>query len=380
MTTHGAKGLEAPIVFIPDATDRKARPKTAFIARNEAGDAVWASGLKFSKTAEPFKSVFDRAAVTDLQEYHRLLYVALTRAKDKLYITGYRARSSNGKGLAKIDENSWYHRVRVALDSFSETEYVATGDQEAEDATILRYADSRIAAASEEETPDVKAEKSVYAPPPLPDFFNRPPPLLGKENAGDGFKVSPSAAVEEKVYDFKAAKRGERVHKLLELLPALAPDSRLAAGKAYLIRAGLRETEAEALTTEAIEVMNHPDCRGLFSPDALIEVAVTGKAKALGGETLISGRIDRMAPGETEVLVADFKTGADILQKNVIPEKYVTQAALYCAALRDLYPKHEIKYVIIATAGPRVFPIPDSRLQEALRAFKAKNEKSGRAA
>ncbi|MBC8013500.1 MAG: double-strand break repair helicase AddA, partial [Methyloceanibacter sp.] len=113
MTVHGAKGLQAPIVFLPDTCmgPRVQGPRLYPLPRagapaDEVTHLVWPppghSGVAGILNA---KAILDSA---DRQEYHRLLYVAMTRARDRLYVCGW-------QGVNRREANSWYDLVKVGL-------------------------------------------------------------------------------------------------------------------------------------------------------------------------------------------------------------------------------------------------------------------------
>ncbi|MGC2415380.1 MAG: UvrD-helicase domain-containing protein, partial [Stellaceae bacterium] len=86
LTVHGAKGLEAPVVFLPDTLQLPVHPDALLWSEDE-GLPLWRPRKDFSA---PFYSAErDRLRQRQLQEYRRLLYVALTRAQDRLYVCGW---------------------------------------------------------------------------------------------------------------------------------------------------------------------------------------------------------------------------------------------------------------------------------------------------
>ncbi len=110
MTAHGAKGLEAPIVFLPETTlTQTARGSPLMRVRHDGGDGlpvvhVLGQGLRGDGDARE-----DRAAREEAEAY-RLLYVALTRARDRLVLCG---RVAERTDQAKL--RGWWGAIRDAL-------------------------------------------------------------------------------------------------------------------------------------------------------------------------------------------------------------------------------------------------------------------------
>ncbi|MWD29629.1 double-strand break repair helicase AddA, partial [Aquicoccus sp. SCR17] len=105
MTVHGAKGLEAPLVILPDCARRQPRAQQGLLPA--AGTALWsvpaASRPRLMDEAAEARREAERA------ERERLLYVAMTRAEKWLIV------AAAGE-IGKAEEDSWYNRISTALD------------------------------------------------------------------------------------------------------------------------------------------------------------------------------------------------------------------------------------------------------------------------
>ncbi len=377
MTVHGAKGLEAPLVFIPDTVVRSESKTRHYIEESETGDAVWIRGHTILKETEPFQSAIKTRKDKEDKEYYRLLYVALTRAKDQLFITGLRpagkaeqAEKSENKGSEKKFLN-WYDTVKDVMidlpqtreESFelnaSETVYIF--EDPARDETVTETV-KRFEDLQEHNIVQSVAER-------LPDFIARPV-FADHEPEAVVSKITPSTAGAKQTepYSVAAVLRGERIHKLLELLPKVKAELRESSGVNFLTRSGVSFDTAQELTREAVGVIEHPECAQLFGENSYSEVTISGRLKNMNGE-IISARPDRLAIVGGCVYVADFKSGKEILNKNEISDEYLLQAGLYYSALRDLYPEKTIKFFIVATNLPKVFALDSEVLEKRAARF-----------
>ena len=110
MTIHGAKGLEAPIVILPDML--RARANAEKLAKSADGKFIY--WLPPSGGAQPAFIETAKAVATQLraEEDNRLLYVALTRARDGLIIAGW----EKARGVRSL-EGSDYERLSAEVKS-----------------------------------------------------------------------------------------------------------------------------------------------------------------------------------------------------------------------------------------------------------------------
>ena len=359
MTVHGAKGLQAPIVILPDTIRvPKRADRLLWPATPGGGAAAPAAGLPLiapsdaeadSRTAG-FK---DDAKEAGRQEYNRLLYVAMTRAQDALIVCGSR-------GPRKIDDDCWHTLVENGLRRLDGTVEIPV---DGFDEPVLRYGslEAADAAPSEAAAADTAGQEhdpatlaALLAPPPpeaqppRPLAPSRPsddePPVFGPFDAGaDRFR------------------RGTLIHRLLQYLPDLPDAQRDRAALRYLARSGhgLTEDEQRDIAAEIRAVLDLPEAGPLFGPGSMAEAPVTG---AVGG-AVISGQIDRLAVGAQTVSIVDYKTNrpppADAA---ATPPVYLRQMAAYRALLRGLYPAHRIDCFLLWTAAPRLMQLDDSLL------------------
>jgi ATP-dependent helicase/nuclease subunit A len=372
MTVHGAKGLEAPIVFLPDTCSKPDGKKVGSILFDASDDdppPVWR--LKKDFEVEYTKDLKDAAQEMLMEEYNRLLYVAMTRARDRLYVCGFKkSRKTDGWETDEPDEGTWYHSIRRALvDSGIE----ATGDA---GSRIWRLGSGRIG------DMERKGITLADAPVELPDWAMRPaPPVARPERwlapsklaeiaeTDDGWSgevaLSPLAPREDRKF-----RRGELVHRLLQSLPDLPMEKREAAARRYLARNGVEGTALEETVGEIMQLFADARFADVFSPHAQAEVSVAGLVEPPEAERFgLSGQIDRLLVTDSRVLVVDFKTNRPPPSSlDAVPEGYLRQLAAYAHLLSRLYPGRQVECALLWTDAPSLMAVPQDMLDRAWRA------------
>ncbi|MGO8919984.1 MAG: double-strand break repair helicase AddA [Stellaceae bacterium] len=346
LTVHGAKGLQAPIVFLPDTLQvpRQALP----LLWTERGLPLWKAHEGCAAPA--LQAALAEARQRREAEYRRLLYVALTRAEDRLYICGWRNRQ-------KPAEQCWYHLVARGLDAApgAETVEFAPGSalwrgQGRRLATPQRAAPDR-----RERLPEL-ADRARSLPawalsPPPPEPSPPRPLAPSRPSAADPAVRSPLGAEEG-----MGLLRGRLVHRLLQSLPDLPAASRGAAARRFLALPvhGLSPAQQQGLAAETLAVLDHAEFAPLFAPGSQAEVPVVA---LLGGKAL-SGQIDRLVVTPEGVMIVDYKTLRPPPRAEAeVPAAYLDQLAAYRAALAAIYPGRTIRCALLWTEGPRLMPV-----------------------
>ncbi|MEA2929539.1 MAG: ATP-dependent helicase/nuclease subunit, partial [Hyphomicrobiales bacterium] len=351
MTVHGAKGLEAPIVVLADTTTPPKGPKEprllALPVTNAAPGTpdrlVW-GGRKADDIAPVAAARADAVRAAE-DEYRRLLYVAMTRAADRLVVAGSR-------GVNRIPDGCWYQLVENALKPEAIAETADDGD-----GTVLRW---RKSTAPQTLAPGPAAAETKGAAL-LPDWLKRPAPSVRKLAR----TITPSAAAGmQPIGDRKALARGRIMHRLLQALPAILPERRAEAAARYLAREKeFGGAERAALTGEVLAVLDDPRFGPLFAPGSRAEVPIAGRLPAGN----LSGQVDRLAVTENTVMIADYKTNRPAPSRlEDVPAEYVAQLALYRAVLTVLYPGREVRAALVWTEGPNLMEVPAVALDAAL--------------
>ena len=287
-----------------------------------------------------------REAAAD--EYRRLLYVALTRAQERLYVMGFGTKQ-------KRSDQCWYDMVERSL------------APQMEEVPAQREGDPRVRRLRHHAYPESDLPPAeVAAPAPelaLPGWLLKPAP----REAIIRPVLRPSRLEEatDSGLGTTARERGILVHALLQHLGSLPATRRAAAGSAFLQQRQLpfSPQDQAAMLAEVEAVIGHPELAPLFGPGSRAEVAVAGQAGGRGGPD-ISGQIDRVAIRQDAVWIADFKTGA--VPTGAPPDAYLAQLALYAQAIAGLCPGLKPRTVLVYTQGPRLIEASEEERREAL--------------
>ncbi|HEX8233865.1 MAG TPA: double-strand break repair helicase AddA [Caulobacteraceae bacterium] len=364
MTVHGAKGLEAPVVILPDTTTR-AKAQGAPLLRTLDGGFLWCSrgGDDCEATA------LARQARTDSgdDESLRLLYVALTRARDRLIVCGVALKRPN----TGFEELSWWDYV---CRGFADAEAAPkVREVTAEDGwTIRRY--------GADPQPGETAASGEAAASPLPTWVRAPaapepparryasPSQMAEQARGPA--PSPLAQVE----GLSRLRRGEVIHRLLQLLPDVPQPSRDDAAKRMLARElDLTDTQREEMIAAALGVLADARFAEVFGPGSRAEVALAGTAAALPVGLPVSGRIDRLVVTPERVLVADYKSNRPSPDRiEDADPAYLIQMAVYVAVLREVFPGRAVEAALVWTDGPKLMPLPESLIEASLADLRAR--------
>jgi ATP-dependent helicase/nuclease subunit A len=355
MTVHGAKGLEAPIVILPDTTGRSPANKGALL-KTETGGFLFAprkgDDCEASAAARAWRE--ERRA----QEELRLLYVALTRARDRLIVTGRLSATAKS-----APEASWYARIEAAFarptvaDSVREIEARGIG--------VQRF--------GADPHPSPPLQLALFETPPEPGWLRvfaeteavqryASPSTYADSHRG----ASPSPLAE--MAGLGRFRRGDLIHRLLQILPDV-PVAQRAEGAVRLLakERDLTDDQRAEMAAAALGVLNDPQFAEVFGPGSRAEAAVAGSAPGLPARLAISGRVDRMVVTPERVLVVDFKSnrpspetieGADAA--------YLAQMAIYVAVLREVFKGRAVEAALVWTDGPKLMPVPENLIEETL--------------
>jgi len=356
MTVHGAKGLQAPIVILPDTTAGLAADKAGLFFTDD-GLPVW-SGAKSDDTPAA-ASMRAMAEARALREYRRLLYVALTRAQDRLIVCG----AWRGNNRAGYDNGSWYELCESAMQRLV-TEGAAARVRDTLDADereVLRL--------GEPPPPSGRARLQAGAQHAPPAWLYKPAPAETGRRILSPSRLSPTS--EPPVLSPlgpgrpERLRRGRLIHTLFEVLPGIDPSQRRRSAATFLrSQPDLTPDQRSEIEASVFGVLDDPQFAAVFGPGGRPEAPVIG---ALGPDRIINGRVDRLVVTDDEILLADYKTDRPAPPSaDAVAEAYLAQLAAYREVLSRRWPGRRVRCVLVWTDGPRLMDIPSGLLEEAL--------------
>jgi len=354
MTVHGAKGLQAPVVILPDTM---AKPVSS-------PEVLWRDSLPFWAPRRQFepslcRNLRDEADAARDQEYRRLLYVALTRAEDRLYVCGHH-------GSRGPSEDCWYSLIRDGLSTLADP---VTFDFRTLTSRGWEGEGSRYETAQRREIgADIVDSGGAVDSVALPDWVHArapreatpPKPLTPSRPFDDPPAASPLGDD-----DGRRFKRGLIIHRLLQTLPDLPSAERRPAAERLLgsVSLGLDPADQENIVETVTTVLDDPEFSDLFGLNSKAEVPLVGTVEMAHGPEVVAGQVDRLVVRDDEVLVVDYKSmRPPPKSKDDVPEAYLRQMATYRAVLHGIWPDRAIKCALLWTENPSLMVLDDAQL------------------
>ena len=308
LTIHGAKGLEAPIVWLLDAhasprNERGYRAVLDWPPESARPRNFFLCGGKGERAAQ-WQPVFDAEAQLEAREDLNLLYVAMTRARQALIVSG--CQTARGGGA-----ESWHGKILRAL---------AGGEQ--------------CAAAGLGLMPLVQGGEMRVSNAPSDVFLACPGPAIPT-----GKRISQRQT--------EAQRRGIRLHALLEWI---APPEPVLDKASLRDRLELDGAGFDALWRDAVGLTQAPHLRRFFDPESYLHAWKELPYRTAAGE---NRRIDRLVEFEDSVWILDFKAAERAEEGNLAAcaAPYLGQMAEYRAAMRDVFPSKPVRAVLVFANG-----------------------------
>ena len=334
MTVHGSKGLQAPIVILPDTV-------RVVSSKKEAG-LLWDDIFYYPLTARDYEKNCTRIrngeAELALEEYRRLLYVALTRAEDRLCICGYRKKN-------KAADESWYELCRRCFTTIS---------KEDSDGTLVYETAQRLSVVCEDKDVVRKLQRPAFSwikeLAPEENVLSKP---YAPSRPDDDEQALASPIGENGSSRYR---RGQLIHKLLQFLPDVYSADKRSIVRDFLAKEayGLTAEEIERICTEVLGLIENTEFSALFGPQSKAEVPIMGEVDG----RIISAQVDRLVVFDDKVIIVDFKTNRPAAETVAdVPHVYVRQLQAYRKLLSEVYPGRKIETCILWTDTARLMEI-----------------------
>ena len=375
LTVHASKGLQAPIVYLPDTT-RVPRDPERLLTDADGETRLWLPRADdASDAARAWRAeVRERA----LEEQNRLLYVAMTRAEDRLYVGGWVGKTRPDRGCwyerigaglkTSVDGESLEPRRRATAKTFDFTSEFGIDGWQGEGFELMNEGRIEAPAQAELALEAIAAVGDWVAQAPRPEA-DPPIPLAPSQPLPDEVASEPRAFSPLAADDRRRWQRGRLLHELLRHLPALPSVEREQAARRFLAQPGhdLSAEEIESWVAEALAVTEGPGHAALFAEGSRAEVPLIGTVNTRRGSFTVSGQIDRLAVTDREVLIVDYKTNRpppDVATGVALA--YRRQLALYRALLAEIYPRHAVRAFLLWTATPQLMEIDAKTLDDSM--------------
>lgn len=324
MTVHGAKGLEAPVVFLVDTTRAPTLGKEYLYVSEEG--LPYLSLSDASKLSPHLQQLKDNKRAQLQEEYYRLLYVAATRAADILVVAGM------GTGKSSSIAN-WYEVLEMQVKALPTAQQRSDGAWVVESGALPAPTTVALLPVAQQTV----APWMVTPPPEQPKMLRFKPSGLGAEHTN----TSASGNANARVF-------GTQLHQCLQWVTPQTP-------REDVVRyAALNGADGEALWAHLQPLRQSAEITELWQKPALCEQEIAGEITVNGALYQVFGSMDRLVVLPHEIWVIDYKTSANPPAADATPLSYVLQLKTYHTLLKPLYPSHRIRLGLLWTSAARL--------------------------
>ncbi len=323
MTVHSSKGLEAPVVFIYNANAVLSSSRDRIIW-NE--DFPMYKTSNFKNSGKVFSDMIENNNNANQEEFYRLLYVAMTRARDRLYVIGSENKSKDAK--------TWYSCIKESLLSNPETKI---NNDTKTNFTHDVFVNDEFVVLGENETGDISniTKSSVEIPLNLPEFFDK------KEDDIPSFSKNIDAKSPLSQYDKNensSLSRGTIIHKLLEHISKFNGEDVEKFIDFYLSKTQIEDKNL--IKNNILELYNNPEYNFIFNSNNLSETEIITSEN--GTSQIL--RVDKVVFDNDDIWIIDYKTDK---QTDTVPSSYRKQLEKYKDAITKIYPNKKIHIAIL---------------------------------
>jgi ATP-dependent helicase/nuclease subunit A len=327
MTVHGSKGLQAPIVILADTVRVKKKPQNASFLWD---DDLFYFPISSSNYNDICLDINNSICEDNMDEYRRLLYVALTRAEDRIYIAGY-TKDKN------INSESWYGLLK---DNIKSNIKLLENDKR-----IVYEINQENTFEKENKTLNDAIDKipdfsSILTDAPIESPLTKPYTPSKDETQNDELVSSP---LEDSGNFYK---RGIAIHKLLQYITNIDEANRHNACLLFLKKElpTFSDKEYEDISKEVLGLCHK--YKDIFSSNSLSEVPIIGEVDG----KIISSKIDRLIIKDDVVIIVDYKTNRPAAKTlDDVPLIYLKQLSSYKRLLESIYPNKKVETYLLWT-------------------------------
>ncbi|MCK5375003.1 MAG: PD-(D/E)XK nuclease family protein, partial [Alphaproteobacteria bacterium] len=349
MTIHGSKGLQAPIVILPDTMKKmQHQNRDNMLWPAKTGLEIPLYAPKVNMMPQAYQTYKNERLTEEERELQRLFYVAMTRAADRLYVAGY-------AGTAKQAEGGWYEQIKNAMENDETVQQINI-----KEGNVLRIDNPQIADPDKNQKQTLQKETIqdiaswIYA---MPKDEPSPPKVLtpsrpSQEDEQQDRSLSPLETQKNKRF-----LRGNITHKLLEFLPDFHQDKHKEMATRFVEKNAhdLSQKVCANIVDEVCAILNHPDYKDFFQQGSFAEIPITA---LMPDNKIISGQIDRLVVGEKDIWIVDYKTNRPPPREvENVPKIYRDQLKAYRDAMQKIYPEHKIHCALLWTDGPQLMKL-----------------------